>query len=84
MSQERVNLSAAVHNAVRDAVQANDPNLLVTRAVVIYEFLDEEGKRKLSVWPSEDARWWDVLGMTQYAQAVASAVIAEQAVGHAQ
>ena len=75
MSDTRSGMCDAVHNAVRSAVQEQDPNLFVSRAVVIYEFVDAEGKRKLSVWPSEDARWWDVQGMAHYALSIADAVI---------
>lgn len=79
MMNDRENLADVVNNAVRTAVAQADNGALVTKSVTIYEFISPDGRRKLAVWPSEDARWWDVLGMTQYAQSVAQAVIGQEA-----
>lgn len=64
-------LQTNVQKAIREGVFATDPTRLVTKALVIYECLRDDGTRILSVVPSEDMRSYDMLGFLGYAQQAA-------------
>lgn len=64
-----------VSAAVRNAVMA-DKDAMVTRSVVVYEYMSTEGERRVSVQASEDARWWDVIGLVGMADAYARSRVA--------
>lgn len=64
-------MQSSVQTAVREGVFASDPQRIVTKALVIYESIREDGSRVLTVVPSEDMRAYDILGFVDYAQQVA-------------
>lgn len=68
---DKMNLQSSVQAAIRNGVYAHDPARIVTKALVIYESLTEDGERVLSVVPSEDMRSYDILGFIAHAQQVA-------------
>ena len=72
------NIQEAVQDAIRNGVHAYDSERIVTKAVVIYEALNSDGSRTLTVMPSEDMRAYDVLGFLAYAKQATCSVIDEE------
>lgn len=69
--RDGLRLQDDVQTAIRTGVHAFDPNRIVTKALVVYECILEDGQRVLNMVPSEDMRAYDILGFTSYAEQVA-------------
>lgn len=66
---------------VADALSQATDGRLITRSVVVYESLMDNGERVISVVQSPDCRAWDILGLTQWANELALLMIRSEVTG---
>lgn len=62
--------SSAMHDAVQTSLPADVPSLnggMVQRWLLVSEWLDADGERRIDVSVSPDARTWDIAGLAAWA-----------------
>lgn len=75
-------LSERVSDALADALTQHGDGRMLLRSLVVFEALNTDGERTISVVTSPDMRAWDTMGLAQWANECAVTVLHGELNGH--